>query len=378
RRDKGAKAYFDILSRVIHEIGEEAAVGVVMDNAATCVAAGQMIEAEFKHIFSVPCTAHNIDLIFEQFGKIGWVDIVLKKAAEVVNFFMNHTKDLYLPLQTCLTDKDWKESIVLPGQRHLFPAATATILDNDFRVGAEKVQKTSAQLLDLLKLSDGIGPTIGNIYGRMDEAVESLRKQDCLTELEKEELEEIIMRRWNTMTSLLHCAAMFLDPEFRDSSLDKDPEVMDGFWTWLYSWAKLSAYRELDKKVNCWIEGTGKFKSARKTVTCERAERYISARAEVRALNVKAPAKRAVGQPRKVAQVQDTAADVMLVAEDGEASQQGSKQGAAAEVAAKGPAERGKGRPWKASPPKEMQVEAGEPEEEGKTSRKGIPEAEEG
>ncbi|GBG65192.1 hypothetical protein CBR_g49984 [Chara braunii] len=216
-RDKGAKAYFNILARVIREIGEESVVGVVMDNAATCAAVGQTVEAEFNHIFSVSCTAHSIDLIFKQFGKIGWLDVVLKKAVELVKFFMNHTK----------------------------------------------VQKTSSQLLDLLKLSDGVSPTISKIYGRMDEVVESLGKKDCFTEVEKGEPEEIIMRRWNTMTSPLHCAAMFLDPEFRDSSLDKDPEVMDGFWTWLYSWAKPSAYRGLNEEVNCWIEGTGKFRSER-------------------------------------------------------------------------------------------------------------------
>ncbi|GBG46424.1 hypothetical protein CBR_g79826 [Chara braunii] len=283
-REKGAKAYFDILSTAIREIGEEAVGGVVMDNAATCAAAGRMVEAEFKHIFSVSCTAHSIDLMLEQFGKIGWVDVILKKSAEVVKFFMNQSRvrdlllvnsqgailarpgatrfatnfimldivqDLYLPLRACLTDKDWKDSIVLPGQRHLFAAATETILDNDLWAGVEKLQKTSEELLQLLRLTDGAGPTMRKIYGGMDAAVESLRSEECFTKMEKEELEEIIMRRWNTMTSPLHCATMFLDPEFRDSSLEKDPEVMDGFWTWVYSWAKPTEYKELDEEVNC-------------------------------------------------------------------------------------------------------------------------------
>ncbi|GBG69428.1 hypothetical protein CBR_g4122 [Chara braunii] len=424
RREKGAKTYFDILSTAIRKIGEEAVVGVVMDNAATCAAAGRMVEAEFKHIFSVSCTAHSIDLMLEQFGKIGWVDVVLKKSAEVVKFFMNHSRvrdlllvnsqgailtrpgatrfatnfimldsvqDLYLPLQTCLTDKDWKDSIVLPEQRHLFVVATETILDNDFWAGVEKVQKTSEKLLQLLKLSDVVGPTMSKIYGGMDAAVESLRNEECFTEMEKEELQEILMRRWNTMTSPLHCAAMFLDPEFRNSNLEKDLEVMDGLWTWVYSWAKPTEYKELDDEVNCWIEGTGKFRSERewraklrgdreeaedcededdddddgardhvakastiarqratnsllelerelnkelpswrkairpskylarlhlqesqhagKTMTFEHAEKYINARAQACAPNVKAPAKRPPGRPREVAHVQGTEAD---------------------------------------------------------------------
>ncbi|GBG84258.1 hypothetical protein CBR_g38229 [Chara braunii] len=293
---EGGEGILRHLSTAIREIGEEAVVGVVMDNASTCAAAGRMVEAEFKHIFSMPCTAHSIDLMLEQFGKIGWVDVILKKSAEVVKFFMNHTRvrdlllvnsqgailarpgatrfatnfimldsvqDLYLPLRTCFTDNDWKDSIVLPGQRHLFAAATETILDNDFWAGVEKVQKTSEKLLQLLKLSDGVGPTMSKIYGGMDAVVESLRSEECFTKIEKEELEEIIMRRWNTMTSLLHCAAMFCDPEFRDSRLEKDPEVMDGFWTWVYSWAKPTEYKELNEEVNCWIKGTSKFRSER-------------------------------------------------------------------------------------------------------------------
>ncbi|GBG68059.1 hypothetical protein CBR_g1180 [Chara braunii] len=104
---------------------------------------------------------------------------------------------------------------------------------------------------------------MSKIYGGMDAAVESLRSEECFTEMEKKELEEIIMLRWNTMTSPLHCAAMFLDLEFRNSSLEKDPEVMDDFWTWVYSWAKPTEYKELDEEVNCWIEGTGKFRSER-------------------------------------------------------------------------------------------------------------------
>ncbi|GBG77123.1 hypothetical protein CBR_g23449 [Chara braunii] len=125
--------------------------------------------------------------------------------------------------------------------------------------GVEKVQKTSEKLLQLLRLSDEVGPTIRKIYGGMDEALESLRSEECFTKMEREELEEIIMRRWNTMTSLPHCAAMLLDPQFRDSSLEKAPKVMDGFWTWVYSWARPTAYKELDEEVNCWIEGMGKF-----------------------------------------------------------------------------------------------------------------------
>ncbi|GBG89329.1 hypothetical protein CBR_g49039 [Chara braunii] len=71
------------------------------------------------------------------------------------------------------------------------------------------------------------------------------------------ELEEIIMRRWNAMTSPLHCAALFLGPEYRASRPETDAKVADGFWTWLYSWRKESSFVEVDAEVCCWIEGIG-------------------------------------------------------------------------------------------------------------------------
>ncbi|GBG84875.1 hypothetical protein CBR_g39337 [Chara braunii] len=291
RRNKGASAYYAILKRAIEEIGAEAVVGVVMDNAAICAAAGRMVEADHPHIFSVPCTAHSLDLIFESFAKITWVGEVIKRASEVAKFFTNLSRvrdlllhysngsvvakpgatrfatnfimlsslqGLYLPLRACLMDDDWKSAIVHTSQHELFVRVTHAIFDDTFWADIEKVMQTSKNLLNLLKKVDGAGPTISKVYARMDSAVEKLRESKHFTEAEKDELEGIIMRRWNTMTSPLHCAALFLDPEYRASRPESDAEIVDGFWTWLYSWCKEAAYREVDVEVCSWIESTGR------------------------------------------------------------------------------------------------------------------------
>ncbi|GBG84823.1 hypothetical protein CBR_g39199 [Chara braunii] len=121
----------------------------------------------------------------------------------------------------------------------------------------EKVMQTSKNLLKLLKKVDGTGPTISKVYACMDSAVEKLRVSKHFAEAEKDELKAIIMRRWNAMASPLHCAALFLDPEYRASRPEMDAEVADGFWTWLYLWCKESSFVEVDAEVCCWIEGTG-------------------------------------------------------------------------------------------------------------------------
>ncbi|GBG87237.1 hypothetical protein CBR_g45296 [Chara braunii] len=238
-RNKGASAYYGILKRAIEEIGAEAVVGVIMDNAAVCAAAGRMVEADHPHIFSVPCTVHSLDLIFESFAKITWVGEVIKRASEVAKFFTNLSRvqdlllhysngnvvakpgatrfatnfimlsslqGLYLPLRACLTDNDWKPAIVHTSQHELFVRVTHAIFDDTFWADIEKVMQTSENLLDLLKKVDGAGPTISKVASR---------------------------------------------PE-------SDAEIVDRFWTWLYSWCKEAAYREVDAEVCSWIEGTGR------------------------------------------------------------------------------------------------------------------------
>ncbi|GBG62340.1 hypothetical protein CBR_g30294 [Chara braunii] len=241
--------------RAIEEIGAEAVVGVIMDNAAVCAAAGRMIEADYPHIFSVPCTAHSLDLMFESFAKIGWVGASMKRASELAKFFTNHSR-----VRDLLTHYSGGGVVAKPGATRF---ATNFIMLSSLQqlylpLHVEKVMQSSKELLKLLKKVDGMGPTISKVYARIDSAVEKLRESNHFAETEKEEMEEIIMRRWSAMTSPLHCAALFLDPEYRVSRPETDAEVADGFWTWLYSWCKESSFVEVDAKVCSWIEGTGR------------------------------------------------------------------------------------------------------------------------
>ncbi|GBG88489.1 hypothetical protein CBR_g47959 [Chara braunii] len=231
--NKGASTYYGILKRAIEEIGAEAVMGVVMDNVAVCAPAGRMEEADHPHIFSVPCTTHSLDLIFESFTKITFVGEVIKRASEVAKFFTNLSRvrdlllysngsvmakpgatrfatnfimlsslqGLYLPLRACLMDDDWKPAIVHTSQHELFVRVTHAIFDDTFWAVIEKVMQTSKNLLKLLKKVDGADPTINKVYARMDSAVEKHRESKHFTEAEKDELEAIIMRRWNTTTS---------------------------------------------------------------------------------------------------------------------------------------------------------------------------------
>ncbi|KAK8913951.1 hypothetical protein KSP39_PZI024294 [Platanthera zijinensis] len=51
-----------LLGEVIHEVGHEKVVQVITDNAATCAAAGSIIEGIFPKIFWTPCVVHTLNL----------------------------------------------------------------------------------------------------------------------------------------------------------------------------------------------------------------------------------------------------------------------------------------------------------------------------
>ncbi|GBG68280.1 hypothetical protein CBR_g2828 [Chara braunii] len=186
--------------------------GVIMDNVAVCPAAGQMIEADHPHIFSVPCTAHSLDLMFESFTKIGWVGAIANRASEVAKFFTNDSRVWKLPVHYSNGGVVSEPARDRAHLRQLFVKATHSILDDTFWADVQKVMQTSKHVLKLLKKVDGTGPTISGDH--MDSTVEKLTESKHFAEAE-ELLEETIMWHWNTMTSALHCAALFLDPEHR-------------------------------------------------------------------------------------------------------------------------------------------------------------------
>ncbi|GBG76424.1 hypothetical protein CBR_g22172 [Chara braunii] len=290
RREKGAKAYFDILSKAIREIGEEAVVGVVMDNAATCADAGRMVEAEFKHIFSVSCTAHNVDLMLEQFGKIGWVDVILKKSAEVVKFVMNH-----LRVQELLLVNSHGAILARPGSTRFatnFIMLDSVLVYNRWNQHLlDKLEKKPVEKEDPKKKPwrDGVGGLTA------EQLCEDAKKR---------------VQEWRATG----------DREEAKDCEDEDDDDDDGAHD---NGAKASTIacqratsslleleRELNKELPSWRKAIRPSKylarlhleesqHAGKTMTSEHVEKYINARAQACAPNVKAPAKRPPGRPHK-------------------------------------------------------------------------------
>ncbi|GBG71245.1 hypothetical protein CBR_g8548 [Chara braunii] len=290
-REKDSKAYFNLLDGVIQEIGAGSIVSVVMDNARVCAKAGKMVEAKYPGIFSVGCTAHALDLALEDMYKcMDWMKAIVDKGNQVGKFFTNVDKVRAMynrianaqlkrpavtrfatnfemlqslktgrnPLELCVCNAAWLEKLVRGEHVPAFNAVTHIIMDtNGFWKDVDKAMAVMEPVVKLLRLVDGPGATMSKVYFGMDAVVAKMRTLECLSEAERADVEKILMDRWAFMTSELHCATAFLDPEYRTHTL-RDTEIREGLNIWLYSWALPELLQnDISRQVDTWVQGLG-------------------------------------------------------------------------------------------------------------------------
>ncbi|GBG77545.1 hypothetical protein CBR_g23990 [Chara braunii] len=212
-KDKDSAAYFKILDGVIKEIGSNAVVGVVMDNARVCVKAGKMVEAAYPQIFRVGCTAHALDLALEDMYKqLGWLAVVVDAGNVVGKFFTNVDKaramfDKFSPnlklkrpavtrfatshdrlaslkrgrnaLEKCVCDTAWVDKMVRADQLAAFCEVTSIVLGRDgFWDKVEKALAVMSPVVELLRL------------------VQQCRRRRM--KLMPERLSKLVFNNWNT------------------------------------------------------------------------------------------------------------------------------------------------------------------------------------
>jgi hypothetical protein len=93
-QEKNADFIEKLLEERINEIGQDKIVQVVMDSAASCVAAGKILMKKFPSILSSPCAAHCLDLLLEDIAKLQWIGNVIDEGHEIVKFVTNHQASL--------------------------------------------------------------------------------------------------------------------------------------------------------------------------------------------------------------------------------------------------------------------------------------------
>eukprot|EP01018_Ginkgo_biloba_P033873 Gb_14371 [translate_table: standard] len=113
----------------------------------------------------------------------------------------------------------------------------------------------------MIRLTDTDTPCLGEVYEGMDSMLEKIREVIRLEEKDESEtfyneIQDIIVKRWNKMTTPLHTLAYALNPRFYHEAIlsipgrktpNKDKDVSDGY---------KKAFKKLypDAKIACRME----------------------------------------------------------------------------------------------------------------------------
>ena len=86
---KNNKYIYGLLKDVIKEVDEANVVQIVTDNGSAFMKAGKLLMKKYN-LYWTPCTAHCIDLMFEDIGKRESVFDLITNARKITNFIYNH------------------------------------------------------------------------------------------------------------------------------------------------------------------------------------------------------------------------------------------------------------------------------------------------
>ncbi|KAJ9567218.1 hypothetical protein OSB04_003184, partial [Centaurea solstitialis] len=242
-----------LLLGAIDTIGPSNVLQVVTDNAANCKAAGREIEKVYRHIFWSPCCVHTLNLIFKDLSnEFLWLRDTYKRGKAIVKYFLNHTHALSLfrensnlellkvaktqfashyillkrlfdcreGLATTIVLNSWREYIKSGDEntRILGAKVVDTIRDDFFWEDVENILAITKPIFLMIKFSDGEGPKMGEVYERMDNMLGEIK--DVMKEnkfsMYYDEIERIVVARWDKMTIPLHCLGFALNPRFYD------------------------------------------------------------------------------------------------------------------------------------------------------------------
>ncbi|KAH6785783.1 hypothetical protein C2S51_038238 [Perilla frutescens var. frutescens] len=291
---KDAKKLFKLLDGVIEEVEEDIVVQVVTDNAAIYKVVGHLLMDKMKSLYWTPCAAHCIDLMLEKIGELSQHKNALLKAKKVSNFIHNHqwvlslfrkfTKNdllrpaaarfftAYLTLESMLQLKQplqmmfvYQEGSSCAWAKKVEEKDVKKIVmnDNTFWPSVVYSIKTIKPLVHVLRIVDGEKtPTIGFIYGAMDEAKETIAK-NCDGDLSiYKEIWDIIDEQWdNQLHRDLHAVVYFLNPQYRWSpNVSEHAEIKTGLYKCMERLVKnQNIFMKIDEQLDSYKYKKGLF-----------------------------------------------------------------------------------------------------------------------
>lgn len=260
-QEKNAPYIAKLLEGHVNEIGHQKIVQIVMDSAASCVAAGKLVMQKFPTIVCSPCTAHCLDLLLEDIGNQKWIRESIDGGHDIVKFITNHHASLAYfrshsrlqllkpgetrfatnfimlqrlqqckdELQETVVSKEYKQWVSQPKYATTGLKLSATILSTEFWNQTALVVKLCVPIVEVLRLADGHLPCTGKIYWLMFQAHKSIAEAEDIEAGKRTLLADLVMKRWTMLHTDLHAAGFVLDPEFQNFMQHENEEVVNGF-----------------------------------------------------------------------------------------------------------------------------------------------------
>ncbi|CAL0299742.1 unnamed protein product [Lupinus luteus] len=261
---KDAKTLCNLFIELVEFVGVTNVVHLVTDNAANYKVAGAMLSEKFPSIFWSPCTAHCLNLIIGDIGKMEHVSTIAKSASDITKFVYNHE----FLLAWLRKRQGWKEIIRLGATRFAITFIAlksihehkhdlqALVTSKDFIDSryyrdkkanrfVEVVMNTRfwndctvivnivASLIRLLRIVDADDrPSLPYVYDGMHRARKTIKNVFMNKKSLYKAYIRIIKQIWDKqLRTKLHCAAYFLNPIFyyyKDNFCIK-PKVQQGW-----------------------------------------------------------------------------------------------------------------------------------------------------
>lgn len=130
-------------------------------------------------------------------------------------------------LATTVVLRSWKNwvSVVDEHIRAMGNEVTSIIIDEEFWDEVENILTITKPIYSMIKFVDGEGVKMGEVYERMDSMIGKIRDVISINKHKSdyENMEEILVSRWEKMNIPMHCLGNTLNPLYYDVNYLKSP-----------------------------------------------------------------------------------------------------------------------------------------------------------
>ncbi|XP_031396733.1 uncharacterized protein LOC116207778 [Punica granatum] len=231
---------YKLFREVVLFVGQENVVHFVTDNAANYVAAGRLLEQEFKTIFWSPCAAYYINLILSDIGKLD------ENALRAMVIFSEWTSS------STAKESKAKEFVKL-------------LFVDSFWSECAAIVQISEPLIRVLRIVDSDEmPAMGFLLEAMYKAREEMLKRFNKRKKKIESYINILDARWDRqLHKNLHVAGYWLNPKYQYdlTEMEKNRGTVSGLLDVIerYSYGKPSLQTKLTSEMKIFKNAEGDF-----------------------------------------------------------------------------------------------------------------------